>query len=439
MSVQMLVPFISGAVLVLLLFALGVYILVRGDQKPIPSLATFIFRVVLSLAGAAFAAILPGFLNIQAKVLSLAIQAGGALAVFVIIYRINPPELLAHQVRKEPSKHKVKNLISDLKRGSERDRQKAALALGNLGDAARVALPDLIEALNDADPYLREYSTQALEQLGAPAVRTLIVALRHEKGLGVIGPTLMTPRKIPQLRDVIGEEDVRVALVGIGAVAVPALIDALRDATPAIQPLIAAALVKIQGLNPSSMVAQAVSADDDNVRISGAVALAESASPENVPALTALLRDKVPEVRVCGFSGLAKSGSRDALAPLLEALKEESDSNVRTVAIEALGKLGLKIDEAVQPLIELLGDKSLGVQMGSILALGNIGPRAQAAVPGLAAFLKNEDWGWRHQAAIALGKIRSRDAVPVLSKALEDQEEKVRHAAAQALKGIPGN
>jgi HEAT repeat protein len=435
----MLVAFISGAVLVLMLLALGLYILLRADQRPIPPLATFIFRVVLSLAGAAFAVILPGFLNIQIKVVSVAIQAGGALAVFLVIYRINPPELLAHQVRKEPSKRKVKNLISDLKRGSERDRQKAAIALGKLGDGARMALPDLIEAVNDGDPYVREYSAQALEQLGAPAVRILIVALRHEKGLGVIGPTPMTPRAIPQLREVIGEEDIRAALVGIGAPAVPALKNALRDATPVIQPFIAAALAKIQHLNPSSMMEHAISASDDDIRLSGAIALAESASPNDVPALATLLKDKVREVRVSGFSGLGKSRSKNAIAPLIDALKQEPDPNVRAVATEALGELGLNVDEAIPPLIDLLSDESLGIRMGSILALGKIGARANAAVPGLAAFLKNEDWHWRRQATIALGKISSRDAIPVLSNALKDQKEEVRNAAAEALKGIQVN
>jgi HEAT repeat protein len=439
MTIQMLAAFISGTVLVVLLFSLGVYILVRGDQRPIPPLATFIFRVVLSLAGAAFAAILPGFLNIQVKVLSIAIQAGGALAVFVVIYRINPPELLAHQVKKEPSERKVKSLINDLKRGSERDRRKAALALSNVGEAARIALPDLIESLNDADPFVREYSAQALEQLGSPAVRTLIVALRHAKGLAVAGPTPMIARPIPQLKEVMGEADVRACLIEIGAPAVPALIEALREATPAIQPFIGAALAKIQGGNPSSIVDDALSSSDDDIRLNGAVALAENASPSDVPTLAALLKDRLNKVRVCGFSGLAKSGSKNAVGPFVDAFKLEADSNVRVAAITGLGQLGLKVDEAIPPLIELLSDQSLSVQMGSILALGEIGARAKAAVPGLAAFLENENWHWRQQAAIALGKISSREAVPVLSEALKDQEERVRQAAAEALKEIQEN
>jgi hypothetical protein len=110
---QLILTFAAGIIFLLILLGIGVYILVRKDARKVPKEAMYIFRVILALAGAAFAAILPGFLNIEAKLAALAIQAGGALAVFIIIYWINPPGLLEKQVAspKKPVKHEVKSRV----------------------------------------------------------------------------------------------------------------------------------------------------------------------------------------------------------------------------------------------------------------------------------------------------------------------------------------
>lgn len=48
----------------------------------------FILRVVLSLAAAAIAAGIPGFLNLQ---IGGVLRAGGALGIFMVVYAFNPP------------------------------------------------------------------------------------------------------------------------------------------------------------------------------------------------------------------------------------------------------------------------------------------------------------------------------------------------------------
>jgi len=56
----------------------------------------FVFRVVLSLAAAAFGATIPGFLQIKLPLLQKGIiSAGGALGLFVLIYNVNPPALIS--------------------------------------------------------------------------------------------------------------------------------------------------------------------------------------------------------------------------------------------------------------------------------------------------------------------------------------------------------
>lgn len=72
------------------------FILIAAIFIPEPSsFQVFVFRVVIALAAASFGATVPGFLNVNLPVWGKgAIAAGGALALFVIIFNINPPEIL---------------------------------------------------------------------------------------------------------------------------------------------------------------------------------------------------------------------------------------------------------------------------------------------------------------------------------------------------------
>jgi hypothetical protein len=72
-----------------------VTLLVIAWRIPYPSRWQYwVFRVVASLAAAAFAAIIPGLLGIGLAISTeVAIRGGGALAVFIIAYFFNPPRL----------------------------------------------------------------------------------------------------------------------------------------------------------------------------------------------------------------------------------------------------------------------------------------------------------------------------------------------------------
>jgi hypothetical protein len=62
--------------------------LVVPEPKPFP---LFIFRVVLALGAGALGALIPGFIEVTFRNW---LRAGGAIALFVIVYLINPPELI---------------------------------------------------------------------------------------------------------------------------------------------------------------------------------------------------------------------------------------------------------------------------------------------------------------------------------------------------------
>jgi hypothetical protein len=51
----------------------------------------FVFRVVLALAAAGIGAVIPGLIVVN---VSKVVRAGGAIALFVLVYLLNPPQLV---------------------------------------------------------------------------------------------------------------------------------------------------------------------------------------------------------------------------------------------------------------------------------------------------------------------------------------------------------
>jgi len=87
-NLQLTIVFVFGVTFVALLVILAIKF-----PDPTPFQYT-VFRTVLSLATAGAAAMIPGFIDIQVSAATkLLLRAGGALAVFVIIYFINPARL----------------------------------------------------------------------------------------------------------------------------------------------------------------------------------------------------------------------------------------------------------------------------------------------------------------------------------------------------------
>jgi hypothetical protein len=81
---------VAGIFFLLLLLAVVIFV-----PNPTPA-QFFIFRVISALGAGAFAALIPGFLSVDARIKnSFAIRATGALAVTFIVYWINPPSLVA--------------------------------------------------------------------------------------------------------------------------------------------------------------------------------------------------------------------------------------------------------------------------------------------------------------------------------------------------------
>lgn len=96
LSSQIIIAFIFGVTFIVLLLILAITF-----PKPTPFQYS-VFRITLSLAVAGVAAMIPGFINLDVNPnVGLLIRAGGALAVFVIVFFFNPA-LLAVQDSEPP-------------------------------------------------------------------------------------------------------------------------------------------------------------------------------------------------------------------------------------------------------------------------------------------------------------------------------------------------
>ena len=92
MQPQLIIAFSFGVTFVVTLIVLAI-------RFPNPTAFQYtVFRTILSLAAAGAAAMIPGFLNVELSATqAFLLRAGGALAVFVIVFFRNPAALLAQQ------------------------------------------------------------------------------------------------------------------------------------------------------------------------------------------------------------------------------------------------------------------------------------------------------------------------------------------------------
>ena len=149
------------------------------------------------------------------------------------------------------------------------------------------------------------------------------------------------------------------------------------------------------------------------------------------PLIQALLEDEDADVRIEAASSLGELGDIRAVEPLIQALLEDEHPLVREEAVFSLYQLG--DIRAVEPLIQaLLEDEEAIVRTNAARMLGNIGG-IRAVEPLCQALLEDENAEVRVEAAISLGDIGDASAAEALIQALEDEDEDVQYWAEWAL------
>jgi hypothetical protein len=171
-----------------------------------------------------------------------------------------------------------------------------------------------------------------------------------------------------------------------------------------------------RGLGEESGAAEAIPALVEALRDASAVVRCEAASslgrvdPDGQfsdRALREMLEDKASKVRVCGGAALAKRGASLGVLALVKEL-ESVDAETRLLAARRLGEVGAGAAVASSALASQLRQDTLREnRMAYLKTLGQIGPGAAAAVPAISELSGDADMGLRVQANMTLTLIQA--------------------------------
>ena len=324
---------------------------------------------------------------------------------------------------KPAAKDAVPPLIALLKDANSLVQAGAITALGVMGPAAEAAVPVLGELLaatpaaqepalkHAAHPPQRALVVEALGSLGAKAAPILTKTLDHPAAeVRVLAAAALckqgaaaqeaAPALNRMLKDPSSEARANAALA-LGGIfgAAPA------KPSPSPQPSPAGG----EGVKEAAENLGLLLKDDSlEVRKTAAAALGKIGVPA-VPALAAALKYPDPDVRLLASDALANLGVA-AYPALLEAVKDTCPE-VRLKAVEALRRPGnpLPAETSTQAVVAALGevlkkDESGAVRLRAATSLFSFGEDAQAAIPALAQALQDPNYLVRRKAADALGQ-----------------------------------
>lgn len=139
---------------------------------------------------------------------------------------------------------------------------------------------------------------------------------------------------------------------------------------------------------------------DDPQLGSWAVAALAEISPQTFPLLTNALNSRWPATRFAAVGQLRLARPRErAVPPLLVALSSQ-ESNMRGIAAESLGALGVHSTEVVTALTACLDDPDSNIRVIAARSLGWCGSAAAVSVPKLLELYRSRE-GMPDQQSIA--------------------------------------
>jgi HEAT repeat protein len=338
-------------------------------------------------------------------------------------------------------------------------RIRTARRLGDLGPAARDAVPALLEAADDPDPGVRAEAARALCRIGGPEATALVKQFilhpttqgkvpRYEQltavrnvateqfielltdpeaqhaVVGLLGPDL--PKAVPTLIRSLGHPDARVRQAAARAFFL----------SPSDQKISSPALERGAVQEALPVLAACLKDPDVGVRLTAAEALwrQDGRKQETIAVSTAALADPNANVRRTAAALLLNVGpAPEAIPALIDALNRyAADADFNRVASSALVGAGPNVVATV--VRELETHKEAHVWAPDVLARSR--PETTAAVPVLFDGLVDDDHRYRLRAAAALRVIAPQTApgvVPALVELLGDKDPDVAVGAAEEL------
>ena len=336
-------------------------------------------------------------------------------------------------------------------------REQAAETLGSSGDADREVVSALTAALGDSDSRVRKAAADALGHLGPKASgaipslvnlfddRDVNVVVSAATAVGAMGSRASRART--DLNDLLGHRDERVraaAAEAIGMIGTAAsksaaqLAERLRDDDADTRAAAARSLGQMgrRAADQSSALVQALDDDDPRVREAASTALAEIGKPAVTHLIRSLSRGD-PIFLQAAIDTLGRLGS-DAVPQLVDVLgDDDAPVLVRQYAASALAGSADADKRIVPALVEALDAKSPDVRSAAIEGLGRMGPAAASALSRIVALSadQSETLFVRERAIGALAVVAPLDAATnrALVSAVADSNPRIHDAAVSAL------
>lgn len=410
----------------------------------------------------------------------LSFGALGALAVGLLApagdVRSSPP--VATTAPGAGAVDPLPTLLRELQHQRAARRRQALIAIADLGDAARPALPKIWPLVRDPDPLVRVDAARAVWLVGEQidlAVSVLRGVLSAESPtasglaiflLGEIGPNARGATAALETCLAADDEMRRLqaaeALIKIDPAhlaAHEAILTALTSSAPAIRGFGSCAAISAGPDFADKIDAAllcAMADDDRDVAAAAALALecrkhavgndaavqqvAGSQSDLSVVALQVGLASESPVVRATSARALwARQHDAAALvSPLLDVIAS-SPSNASTLAVDVLGEIGPEAADALPELYELFEAASPLARLQVAVTLTRVDPRGREAIVELCQAVRSPESDERYLAALALGQVSAahrKRAERELTAALRDRNLRVRAAARRALTAL---
>jgi len=359
------------------------------------------------------------------------------------------------------------------------------VSLGRTNGPAQIGrtektVSELIQNLNS--PNGREVfdAFRALGEMGEraePAIPQLMVFLRDPQATFVVTNFYPLGHILPPVRRFQHTEMAQQTLVQIGPVTVPYLLKALSEHSPPFQHntvLVLGWLAQKNGLGaqvdleavkkaPSEFLqknAAGLTVEDlktigftkcpeatqelisrlqtntnYETRAWSALALGELKAPEGLTVLKKVLaEDRVYLVRQFSAQALGHLQQPEATSGALAvALLEDKEAEVRAACAEALQ--GARSPEAIKALVQALGDESAKVRLNAVQAFHRV--KSKEAVPALMKALEKEtEYLTRNYILTALARQKAAEALPLIEQILQDNSKSASHDAARFIKEV---
>ncbi|HNX40199.1 MAG TPA: HEAT repeat domain-containing protein [Methanothrix sp.] len=285
-------------------------------------------------------------------------------------------------------------------------RYKSAWILGKIG-SSRAVEPLCRALLSDPDHVVREWSAAALEALGKEeAASALALAMKRDSAKDVRMRAAMALRSLRAWE----------ALRGL-----------LSHSEPEIRGMAATGLAKMQHTDSLSDVARLLEDEDAEVRRRAAAFMGEAFAPE------------APEKKSSGRESPQKDIKAvkdiDCKEPLicLEKALQDKESTVRCEAVKSLGRI--RGEAACDMALSALKDEDWDVRYVAVTTLGEIGHK-KALDRLVEVMFGAEDEEIRAWAAWSLGEIGDERAIEPLQKAYKTCPLEVMKKAKDSLEEV---